>query len=314
MQHDFEVIQLGSYFCDLIFTGLPEVPRLGLDLFGSDFDMVAGAGFRTAVALKRLGVRSAWACDFGDDFFSRFVLDAAAHEGLDASLFRLLPLPLRHVSVSFSFSHDRGFISYFDQYPPQSPPELIARHHPRAVLISHLSYGPDLAALVEAAHAAGALVYMDCQSDAATLDTPGVREAIAAVDIFAPNAAESMHLTGAPSVEAALDVLASLAPLAIVKCGAAGAIARSGGLTARAAALPVEVCDTTGAGDCFNAGFLYAHLVGRTLDECMRCGNICGGLATTCRGVEALPSAEQVEELLAQLHQIQPRQQIEERH
>jgi sugar/nucleoside kinase (ribokinase family) len=298
MMYDYDVLQLGSYFCDLIFTGLPEVPRLGLDLFGSDFDMVAGAGFRTAVALKRLGVRSAWACDFGDDFFSRVVLDAAEREGLDASMFRILPVPLRRVSVSFSFSHDRGFISYFDQYPPQSPPELIARHHPRAVLISHLSYGPDLVALIAAAHAAGALVYMDCQSDAATLETPGVRDAIAAVDIFAPNAAEAMHLTGAASAEAALDVLASLAPLAIVKCGAAGAIARSGEVLARAAALPVDVCDTTGAGDCFNAGFLYAHLAGRPLDVALRCGNICGGLATTCRGVEALPTAEQVEELL----------------
>jgi sugar/nucleoside kinase (ribokinase family) len=298
MTDTYDVLQLGSYFCDLIFTGLPELPRLGLDLFGSDFDMVPGAGFRTAVALKRLGVRAAWPCDFGDDFFSRFVLDAAAHEGLDTRLFRVLPVPLRRVSVSFSFQHDRGFISHVDHYPPQDPAALVALHRPRAVLISHIAYGDAHAALVAAARAAGTLVYMDCQSDAATLATPGVREAIAAVDVFAPNAAEAMYLTGAATAEEALDVLAGIAPLVIVKRGADGAIARAGaGGVVHAPALRVDVCDTTGAGDCFNAGFLYAHLAGRSLETALRCGNICGGLATTCRGVEALPTAEQVERL-----------------
>lgn len=298
MEYDYDVIHLGSYFCDLIFTGLPELPRLGLDLFGTDFDMVPGAGFRTAVALKRLGLRAGWPCDFGDDFFSRFVLDAAEHEGLDMSLYRLHPFPLRRVSVSFSFRHDRGFISYMDRQPEAAATELIARHRPRAVLISHLSYGDAQAALVEAAHAAGALVCMDCQADPATLDNPEVRAAIRRVDIFAPNMAEALHLTGAADLDDALAALAELAPLAIVKCGGAGAIARSGERVARAPALTVPVFDTTGAGDCFNAGFLYGHLAGRALEESLRCGNVCGGLATTCRGVEALPTAEQLEALL----------------
>lgn len=298
MQHDYDVIHLGSYFCDLIFTGLPEVPRLGLDLFGADFDMVPGAGFRTAAALKRLGLRAGWPCDFGDDFFSRFVLDAAEREGIDASLFRIHPFPMRRISVAFSFRHDRGFISYMDRYSEPPPAELIARHRPRAVMISHLRYGDAHAELVEAAHRAGAIVYMDCQSDAATLATPGVREAIRRVDIFAPNAAEAMHLTGAPTAEQALATLAELTPLAIVKRGGAGAIARSGTQIARSPALPVEVFDTTGAGDCFNTGFMYGFLSGRPLEVCLRCGNICGGLATTARGVDTLPTAAQVEELL----------------
>ncbi|HEX9371355.1 MAG TPA: PfkB family carbohydrate kinase [Roseiflexaceae bacterium] len=298
MTHDYDILLLGSYFCDLIFTGLPEVPRLSLDLFGSDFDMVPGASYRTSVALKRLGLRAGWLCDFGDDFFSRFVLDMAERDGIDTSLFRLHPFPLRRVSVSFSFTHDRGFISYMDRIPPPSPIEAVEQIRPRAVLISHLAYGDEQAALVAAAHAAGAIVYMDCQSDQATLATPGVCEALRRVDVFAPNAAEALHLTGAATVEQALARLAELAPLAVVKCGGAGAIARSGEQVARAPALPVEVFDTTGAGDCFNAGFLYGYLHGHSLDTCLRSGNISGGLATTSRSAEALPTAEQLEHLL----------------
>src|SRR5512144_261204 len=95
-----DVLVLGDYFCDLIFNGLPQVPRLGADLFGSEFDVVPGASYRTAAALGRLNLRAAWLCDFGDDLFSRFVLEQAERDGLDMRLFRRHPFPLRRVSVA----------------------------------------------------------------------------------------------------------------------------------------------------------------------------------------------------------------------
>src|SRR5205085_6102624 len=112
------------------------------------------------------------------------------------------------------------------------------------------------------------------------------------------NASEALQLTGAATVEAALAQLAELTPLAIVKRGAQGAIAQAGQHMGRAPAIGVDVFDTTGAGDCFNAGFLYGHLRGLPLEDCLRCGNICGGLSTTARGGAAAPSAAQVEEWL----------------
>jgi sugar/nucleoside kinase (ribokinase family) len=299
MTHDYDMLLFARYFCDLIFTGLPELPRLGADIFGTGFDMVPGAGFNTALACQRLGLRAAWSCDFGDDFFSQFVLDTARHAGLDSSLFRIHPFPLRQVSVSFSFPHDRGFISYVDQHNRPAPAPLVERHRPRAVLLSSLSYGEEHTALVAAARTVGALIYMDCQSQRVTLATPGVAEAIQSVDIFAPNEAEAIELTGAPTVVAALAVLADLAPLVVIKRGAAGALAQSGAQVMSVPAIPVEVFDTTGAGDCFNTGFLYGYLRGATLETCLRYGNICGGLSTTGRGSAGLPTAAQAEQWMA---------------
>src|SRR5260221_10526427 len=197
MPSEHDVLLLGSYYCDLIFNGLPELPRLGLDLFGSEFDIVAGGCFRTSTALKRLGLRAAWLCDFGDDLFSRVVLDMADRDGLNTSLFRRHPFPVRRVSVAFSFVHDCGFISYVDPLPPPVAIDAIRAHRPRAVLISHLEYGDGQAALVAAARAVGAFVYMDCQSAAVNLATPGVSEAVARVDAFGPNESEALRLTGA---------------------------------------------------------------------------------------------------------------------
>jgi sugar/nucleoside kinase (ribokinase family) len=262
--------------------------------------VVAGGCYRSSLALQRLGLHAGWLCDFGDDLFSQVVLDMAERDGLDSGLFRRHPFPLRRVSVAFSFVHDRGFISFADPPPnsTSSPIEAIQQHRPRAVLISHLEYGADHAALVTAAHAVGSVVYMDCQSGSATLETAGVREALRRVDIFGPNESEALRLTGAATVEAALRQLADLAPTVIIKRGGQGALARAGDRIIDSPALPVTVCDTTGAGDCFNAGFLYGCLSRHALEECLRCGNICGGLSTVSRGKGSLPTAAQVEEIL----------------
>src|SRR5689334_21512110 len=101
MSHDYDVLLPDGYFLDLIFTGLPDLPHLGADLFGTGFDMVPGAVFYTALALHRLGLRTGWACDFGDDFCSQRVIEAARQEGMDETLFRQHARPLRRISVSF---------------------------------------------------------------------------------------------------------------------------------------------------------------------------------------------------------------------
>src|SRR5262245_18729592 len=234
----YDVLLTDGYFCDLIFTGLPELPRLGADLFGTGFDMVPGAVFYTALALHRLGVRTGWICDFGDDFASHFVLAAARHEGIDEGLFRLHNRPLRRVSVSFSYAHDRSFIGYQDELPNITPIPLIERHQPRIVMLSHLCLGPELLALAEAVHAQGGLVFMDCQAHPETLDDLELVAALRAIDIFAPNHDESLHLTSATTVDQALARLAELTPLVLVKCGAAGAIAQRGGEIAHERSIP----------------------------------------------------------------------------
>jgi sugar/nucleoside kinase (ribokinase family) len=55
-----------------------------------------------------------------------------------------------------------------------------------------------------------------------------------------------------------------------------GAHAASNGEQVHVPAEPVtQVVDTTGAGDLFAAGFLFGHVRGRGLAECLRLGAIC---------------------------------------
>ena len=297
---DTQVIVLGDYFCDMIITGLPDVPRLGADLFGEHLEICPGGAFICTTALTRLGVRTAWLANLGTDMLSRFIIEAARQEGLDESLFRLHDFPLRSLSLSFSFSTDRGFISYVDPVPGSFPLEAFEQRRPAwAINLPFGGSSEDLEA-IRAVRALGCRVFTDCQYVDFDLDRPGIAETLRLADIFAPNESEALRLTGACDAETALEVLAGLTPLVVIKRGARGAIARRGGQTWCAPGLPVEVVDTTGAGDCFNAGFLAALLAGHPVERCLQWGNICGGLSTTRRGgTAAATTPETIHAILA---------------
>jgi sugar/nucleoside kinase (ribokinase family) len=91
-------------------------------------------------------------------------------------------------------------------------------------------------------------------------------------------------MTGKADLGEAMAALAVLCPLVIVKDGANGSYACTGGQTLHAPGISVATVDTTGAGDCFSAGFLKAWFDDRPLAECLRWGNVVGGLSTTALG------------------------------
>lgn len=289
-----DVLLFDGYFCDLIITGLPEVPRLGTDVFGRGMAIHAGGTFHMVRALHRLGLRAGWVCDFGNDLFSQLVLSEIRQEGVDTSLFRIHDKPLRSLSLAFSFENDRGFISYIDPIEQVDRIPYVLENKPKAVFLSMLQVGPDLLALVAAARRVGAMVLMDCQATSATLGTPGVIEALGAIDVFLPNAGEAKQLAGASDVEGAARILSRYAHLVVVKLGAIGALAQGQRGKIYSPGIEVASVDTTGAGDCFNAGFLYSHLRGDSLEKNLAIGNICGGLSATAFGTIATPTEEQV--------------------
>jgi ribokinase len=135
-----------------------------------------------------------------------------------------------------------------------------------------------------------------------SLDDPLVAGVLRRLDVFLPNRAEALRLTGEPDMERALERLGAHCPLVVVKDGANGAIAMQNGLVYRAPAIPVIPLDTTGAGDAFDAGFLKAWLDGRSIAECLRWGAIVGGLSTLgAGGTGKVTRVKDVESWLAKI-------------
>lgn len=293
----YDLLLFGDYWYDLIYTDLPRLPELGHELFAGGFASAPGGVFINAVALHRLGLRVGWACDFGNDLYSRLTIEAARRERLDESLFQYQDRPYRRVTSVASFPDDRAFLSYTDPSPTLSAPlKALAQHTARVVMIPGLFFGPLFDGGQLFAHLRGMKIVMDCQMTTQTIANPAVRRALQHVEAFLPNALEAKTLTDADTVEEALNRLSDLCPLVVIKDGANGAYARHKGQTYHAPAIPVNVVDTTGAGDSFSAGFLKAWLEDRPLPECLQWGNICGGLSATARGgATAAPTLAQVE-------------------
>ncbi|HEX2908670.1 MAG TPA: carbohydrate kinase family protein, partial [Phototrophicaceae bacterium] len=261
----YDILLQGCYFFDQIFSGMPEFPALGREIFARDLTTTGGAMFITAAALRRLGTRVSWAATFGNDYYSKFVYDLAQGEGVDLAFAKHIDRPYRLVTTSVPFQGERAFITYADPEPEDE--QGYSLKVVEQCDFKHLHFGGfiayhDLKPLADLAHQKGATVSMDCQ-DGDYLQQPcACQDALSLVDIFMPNAREARLITETEDVPVAVQKLTERAKLVVVKDGANGAWVGQGGEILHAPAIAVgPVVDTTGAGDCFNAGFLYGQVV-----------------------------------------------------
>ncbi|MGC0316750.1 carbohydrate kinase family protein [Kitasatospora acidiphila] len=293
-----DVLVVGAYFADLVFHGLTDALRPGGEVFAEGFALVPGGAYSPAMALRRLGRDVVWSTDFGTDAFSAQVLAAARHEGLDEAAFRHHPFPVRSLTVALAADGERSMVSFQDPVAPEQLALLLRRHRPRFLVLPQLRCDDAVLGALRVARELGTVVVMDCHDTAAALSDPAVRRTLAEVDVFTPNAAEAVRLTGAGDVEDAVTELAALVPVLVVKRGANGATAVQGGKRHDVPAVPSRVVDTTGAGDCFNAGFVHGLLAGWSLPDCLTAAVVCGAAATTGPGSSAALRADDLDRRL----------------
>lgn len=253
-------------------------------MFAEGFALVPGGAYTLAMAVHRLGHDVLWSADFGTDPFSAQVLSAARSEGLSGAAFRHHPRPVRSLTVSLARSGERAMVSYQDRIDARPLGPLLREHRPRVLMLPQLRWDEGVMEDLRVARRLGVLVVMDCQDVPATLDDPAVRQALALVDVFAPNLAEALRLTGTADLDDALATLSGLVPTVVVKRGGDGATAVRDGARHEVPAVPVDVVDSTGAGDCFNAGLVHGLLRGRSLPDCLAAAVACGAAATTAPG------------------------------
>lgn len=296
MQYD--ILVPGHYFCDLIFTGLPQFPALGTEVYTQGLSVAVGGVMNTVIALQRLGTRVGWVGQMGTDFFSAFVAQQAEREGVDLSLIQRVDRPLQRVTVAMSYPHDRAFLTYVDSAPNSIDLVLGALEQIpfRHLHFTGLQTDPRTPDLLRRVRARGVTISMDCQHRPVTLEQPIVREVLSLVDIFMPNRAEAAQLTGTSDPEQAASALLEYASTLVIKDGANGVYGWYEGQGLHLPALAVNAIDTTGAGDVFNAGYLTALLRGADFATCLRWGSISGGLSTEgLGGTQTAPDLETLE-------------------
>jgi len=252
------------------------------------------------VAAARLGLRVALAATVGADPAGDFMLGQLTAAGVDTAPVLVRPGQATGMTVALSHGADRAIITAVGAMTSLTasdvPRALLrgARHlHVSSYFLLERSLGPGLAELLAEAQAGGATTSLDTNWDPNGRWGGGqLRAALAHTDFLLPNEAEARHLSGEPTLRAAIAALTAMGPRVVVKLGASGALCADGKESYRIEPrAPIAVVDTTGAGDCFNAGLIAGLLRGLDLPSAARLGCAVGTASTQAAGgTAAAPS------------------------
>jgi sugar/nucleoside kinase (ribokinase family) len=282
-----KVLCLGRTYCDIIFTGLDEMPVLGRERFAQDVAITAGGGaYITAAHLACLGRSAALLTRLGTDSLSRSLDSELEASGIDLSYVERCEDAGPQPTVALVKDGERAFVS---RRAGRSRPFMLEQAL-SAQDVTHLHIA-EFATLKEnfdviaIARSSGLTISLDPSWDDRLIhQDAGFFDICAGIDIFLPNAEEGRALTGEDSAEGILRSLRKRFPLVVLKRGEHGAMASYGPTCASAKALPVKVIDTTGAGDAFNAGFLDSWLETSDLEASLNAGVEVGTLSVQSAG------------------------------
>jgi sugar/nucleoside kinase (ribokinase family) len=275
-----DVLTVGEAFEDLIFGGLPRLPRAGEELRVPTFTTSAGGGaIITAVACARLGLRV------------RALTALAPGRARALRTERVAVINLIRsgeawaTTVALSMPRDRAFVTYEGVNRSLQPRFIDAlrslTRRPRHV---HFALSPQNCAgwlpVVTRLSRAGTTTSWDFGWDDRLLRDRAFGRLQASVDWLLMNDAEA-KLYGTLVRRSQT----------VIKRGARGASAWIDGSALDSRPARASVVDTTGAGDAFNAGFLTALLGGATVAQALRLGNYVGARSTEAMGgLDGLPS------------------------
>jgi sugar/nucleoside kinase (ribokinase family) len=262
--------------------------------------VVGGSGSIMACAAARLGLRVAVAGVVGDDMFGRFMREALDERGVDTRGLLVDADSPTGLSVILAREDDRAILTATGTIgnlrAEAIDPELLrsARHVHVASYYLQRGLQPDLPALFDQVHAAGATTSVDPNWDPAGSWDTGLLALLERTDAFFPNSTEARSITGVDDVDVAAEALAAHGATVAIKFGQGGGLATDGRQVERSESVPIRVVDTTGAGDAFDAGFLAGRLAGWPLGRCLRLAVACGSLSTRAAGgTRAQPTMEE---------------------
>jgi sugar/nucleoside kinase (ribokinase family) len=286
-----DLLTVGEAFQDLIFTGLPHMPRSGEELRTAAFvSTIGGGAVITAIAGSRLGLTAAIVS----------ALSAEAAVTLRRERVRVVnvkrPSESSAVTVALSTSRDRSFVTFNggnDRLEARLPAAL-ARERAAHV---HMAFAPSdcgrWTRVVARLRREGVTTSWDFGWNPALRAAPGFAALLGSTDFVFVNEAETA-LYSRTRAGAAVEYWRKTTRNTIVKLGPRGSRWIAGerdGNDVTAPAPRVRAVDTTGAGDAFNGGFLAAWLDGRSPRECLRLGNFVGAQSTLAPGgIASLPT------------------------
>jgi sulfofructose kinase len=315
----FDVVGVGINSVDYVAVvpafPLPAGPMSKVRLRA--YETQCGGQTATAmVACARLGLHAKYVGAVGSDVGGRLVREALSAAGVDVSSLAIHEAATRFAVILIDErTGERAVLWDFDERLKLRDDEL----PPAALRSARLVHVDDVDARAAIAAARIARAHdrpVTSDIDQVTDETGELVETVS-VAIFAEHVPEQLarrlagpqprpadaRLHGGNGQRGLRESLLALPRLQgqifVVTLGQRGALALDEDGFHHQPAYRVKAVDTTGAGDVFRAGFIYAFLGGKPVDDQLRYGNAAAAVSCTRRGAMAsAPTLEEVEEML----------------
>ena len=309
-----KITTIGEILIDMTQTG---TDANGNAVFAA---IPGGAPANVAVAVRKLGVESAFVGCVGSDPFGAILRNTLLQYGVDASGLQVTDradTTLAVVTVdahgerSFAFCRKPGADTQIDRARALEAVSHTDVLHFGSVSLTVPGCRETIVAAVRRAKENGALITYDPNyraslwrgEDEAILE---MRSVLPLCDIVKISEEETLLLTGAASPEEAANILTERGVrLVIVTRGAKGAYWKYGADSGTVPGFKVKVADTNGAGDTFFGAFLsriakHGGLTGLTperIERCVRYANRAASITASRPGaIPAMPTEKELAE------------------
>jgi ribokinase len=299
------IIVLGGINMDLV-TFAPRFPRPGETVVGNSFLTYAGGkGANQAVAVSRMGARSAMVGRVGGDIFGPQLLDGLTTAGVDITGVGINPNERSGIAVIGIDETAQNCITQIlganDTCGPSEAAAVKHRLPSAAALLLQLEVSIDLS--LEVAREATTLGVMVMLDPGPVRPVP--KELLNLCDVITPNETEAQALVNFPvtgpksAAEAALVLLDMGIGTVVVKLGAQGAYFANSSIGGLLLPFDVAAMDSVAAGDAFNGALAVSLTEGKDLREAVTIACAAGALSVTKTGAQdSMPERELVEELV----------------
>ena len=297
----FDAVGFGLNAVDHLIV-VPEYPAFDTKIRLLDHKQSAGGQTASAmVALRRLGLKTAYAGRFGSDPEGLFGFQTLKDDDVNVDFAEIVEGAKNQIAFITidERSGERTIVWDRDDRLAYSPDEAPAEFGALGKVLHLDGHDPPACARVaRVAHDAGTIVSADIDNV-----YEGLPELLPLIDIMIGSKEFPRRVTGIHDHREALVELKNRfgCPLVGMTIGAQGVVVYHEGkfIESPGFEAPGGCRDTTGAGDAFHAGFLYGFLIGEDLETSLKLGNAVAAIKCSALGARtALPTKTELDKFL----------------
>src|SRR5215217_845264 len=297
----FDAVGFGLNAVDHLIV-VPEYPAFDTKIRLLEHTQSAGGQTATAmVALRRLGLKTAYAGRFGSDPEGMFGLQTLKDDDVNIDFAEVVEGARNQIAFITidARSGERTIVWDRDDRLAYKREEALAEFGAMGKVLHLDAHDPPACVRVaQAARASGTLVSADIDNV-----YEGLPELLPLIDILIGSKEFPRRVTGIADERTALIELKSRYGCALVgmTIGAAGAVVYCDGTFIESPGFkaPGGCRDTTGAGDAFHGGLLYGMLTGEDIETGLKLGNAVAAMKCSALGARtALPTKFELENFL----------------